>query len=648
MLRVRGPAVPAGNWETGWVARGKLRSVRYDLEAAVFVARIVANAGGSIGPELLAPALGYSGTNNGTYLTRLANARLFGVVGGRGSRIELTERGRRILAGDEPAASAARREAFLAVPLYRAVVDAAPRGVLPSRLELAERLCEQFGESSEKASQTAAKLLDSARQAGVVQARQGRSNRAKSLVSRFTTVDNFATASRRRRVVSSGSANPGAAASSTSGGRGADMDSGDLWLDEEPDDRPRDPWLRQHAALATAIAVCAIVVALPVSLVVAGGSPARHPQANRHTPHLGNGPAEHQVLSALSATTDSGSFDFTYSLSTTPPTSGSSTTTTTECQTFNVVEPSSSPAYGVSVPPAEVPIGNETITKCSGGPVSNSGTPTSGSGVFDTSPLAMLVDATVGNNLTVTVRVDSTDIYEDLGPLVTSLAPTTSEANETGQAISGFASLTEGTLGTREGAVAMLGMANPMGYLDLYQTDITGADQMGTGTVQGVPVTIYDTSIDPSALVGAPGLSDEESNTISSAIAVLNNQGYTGTDVEVSVDASGFIREAKAVTHFSDGATVVLDTTLSNFGCAGTVLMPGQQGSSTPPSNCTSPDTGQPSANTPNSSGTTSPPTSSTTTSLPTTTTTLGSTTTTTSTPTTTSTTIASTTSTTT
>ncbi|HXZ62256.1 MAG TPA: hypothetical protein VEG62_05890, partial [Acidimicrobiales bacterium] len=164
------------------MARGRLRSVRYDLEAAVAVARIVANAGGSIGPELLAPALGYSGTNNGTYLTRLANARLFGLVGGRGSRIDLTERGRHVLAGDESAASAARREAFLAVPLYRAVLEEAPREVLRSRAELAAWLSAQFGENPDKASQTAAKLLDSARQAGVTPASPGRTSRAKSLV----------------------------------------------------------------------------------------------------------------------------------------------------------------------------------------------------------------------------------------------------------------------------------------------------------------------------------------------------------------------------------------------------------------------------------------------------------------------------------
>jgi len=69
------------------VARSSFRSVRFDLEAAVALATIVAHAGGTIAPDLLAAGLGYSGTNNGTYLTRVANARLFGLVaaGGTGS-----------------------------------------------------------------------------------------------------------------------------------------------------------------------------------------------------------------------------------------------------------------------------------------------------------------------------------------------------------------------------------------------------------------------------------------------------------------------------------------------------------------------------------------------------------------------------------
>ena len=98
----------------------------------------------------------------------MANARLFGVVTGRGSRFEMTERGRRILAGAEPDASTARREAFLAVPLFRAVADAAARAGGPAPRRSRPWLEEEFGETSGKSQTVADRLIASAAQAGVL------------------------------------------------------------------------------------------------------------------------------------------------------------------------------------------------------------------------------------------------------------------------------------------------------------------------------------------------------------------------------------------------------------------------------------------------------------------------------------------------
>jgi hypothetical protein len=261
-----------------------------------------------------------------------------------------------------------------------------------------------------------------------------------------------------------------------------------------------------------------------------------------------------------------------------------------------------------------------------------------GSGVSNINPKATLIDATVGSGLTVTLRVDGTELYEDLSNLETSLAPPANMANSSGQPISGFASITESTIGQREGAIAMLGMASPTGYLDLYQQDIDGATHTGTSTVNGVPVTVYQVAVDPTQLVNDPSITSEESTTATAAIGVLNAQGYSGTTDDVSIDNSGFIREVKSVARFSDGGTVVLDVTLSNFGCAGTVLMPGQQGPGAPPSGCTSPDTGaapttttttttlapatQSSGTQSTGTGASTPPTTATTTSVPATSTT--------------------------
>ena len=622
------------------VARSRFRSVRYDLEAAIEVARVVGHAGGSITPDLLAVALGYSGTNNGTYLTRLANAKLFGVVGGRGTKVELTDRGRTILAGEEPSASEARRAAFLAVPLFRAVFESLPKGAVGERSEVAALLSAQFGEPEDKAPVVAAKFLDSARQAGVFRVGRDGKDVVRGRAGKFTLVENLLPDALLGSVVKSRRTHPGGPKGPRPEVRGGDMDEKRMWLDEEPGSVSGGsgrPSRRRRAGVVAAAVLCLAVVAVPLSVALAGSS-TPHPTAQASKHHhgkattLGKGEAEHEVLGALSATTDSGSFDFDYNLSATAPTSVPSTTSTTVCQT--VVEPSIESTVGSDTPPVgesgyattnaakkvvsvskgsasvgsatptTVP-GNQVIrikksatsntyTECSAGPSDNE-TPVTGTGVSNTNPKATLINATVGtggSGLTVSLRIDSTTLYEDLGTLETSLAPPVGMENSSGQAISSFASITESTIGQREGGVAMIGMASPTGYLDLYQQDIDGASQTGTSTVDGVPVTVYKVAVDPSQFVNDPSITSEESSTATAAMSVLDAQGYTGTTDEVSIDNSGYIREVKSVANFSDGETVVLDVTLSNFGCAGTVLMPGQQGSSEPPSGCTSPDTG--------------------------------------------------------
>ncbi len=441
------------------------------------------------------------------------------------------------------------------------------------------------------------------------------------------------------------------------------MDDERMWLDEDSNGSSqghRRTSRRRSVAVVTAAAVCVALVAVPITVAATGGGSTRLAAQHRHGPpakarSLGNGPAEHEVLGALSATTDANTFDFSYKLSTTPPTTSVPTTTsTTVCHvmtlpkmpmttspyavggaasasgggsfsattsasathkgtavqspptTVSVPRPgihgastSSSSSFGVATSgsgprisgPTVSSNGTETVTECSGGPVTNPGTPVTGSGVSNVNPKATLIRATVGSSggLLVTVRVDSTTLYEDLSTLETSLAPPASMANASGQSISGFAGITESTIGTREGAIAMLGMASPTGYLDLYQQDVNGATRTGTATVDGAPVTVYQVAVDPTQLVSEPGLTSEETQTAAAAIKTLDTEGYTGTTDTVSIDTSGYIREVDSVAHFSDGGTVVLDVMLSNFGCAGTVLMPGQQGPSQPPSGCTSP-----------------------------------------------------------
>ena len=317
------------------------------------------------------------------------------------------------------------------------------------------------------------------------------------------------------------------------------------------------------------------------------------------------------MLSALSATTDTGSFDFSYTIHSTPASGTAPTTTpTTSCQQEQVPVPigptgsgaavtatgsgsGPTPLVGGTLPPGST---LRTETFCSG-PTAAPDPVVEGGGVINTNPLAMVASADIGGGLDVSVRVDDANVYEG-GSNDTGLAPLAGDAPGSGTSLPQFAGITEGTLGSREGAVAMMGMASPTGYLDLIQPAITAAAQTGTGTVDGVPVTNYQVTNDLSQLAGAAGTSTAESQTISAALGLLDAQGYTSNDVVVSIDGSGFIRQVRSTDAFSDGGTVTLEATFSNFGCAGTILMQGQTGSGVPPAGCASPD-GAPTTTTP-------------------------------------------------
>jgi hypothetical protein len=236
----------------------------------------------------------------------------------------------------------------------------------------------------------------------------------------------------------------------------------------------------------------------------------------------------------------------------------------------------------------------KTEEVCNGGPTVAPNPTVDGSGVINTNPLGMVASANIGDGLDVTVRVEGTDVFEGSSG-DTGLAPQGGDASGSGQSLPGFAGLTEGTLGSREGAVAMMGMASPTGYLDLIQPAIDAAAETGTGTVGGVPVIVYQVSDNLDQLATAAGTTSAESQTISAALTLLKAQGYTANTALVSIDGAGYIRQVKSTDTFSDGGSVTLQATFSDFGCAGTVLMPGQTGSGVPPTGCTSPDGPSPS-----------------------------------------------------
>ena len=359
-----------------------------------------------------------------------------------------------------------------------------------------------------------------------------------------------------------------------------------LWFGEDtPSSGPRSH-RRRNAGVALICLVCVAAVAVPVALTLSSGSghPVLPRVAQKQVPsHLPQGQAQRQVLAALSATTSSGSFNVTYEFDPATPPTVTTTTTTAPCPLGGneLVVPSrnSAPDTGVAVP--------EGCVTQSGG---SQETEIQGQGTIDTDPFAMVATSNVSGLGMITLRDNGTDVWE-LGGGDYGLSPGSTDGGP-GQSLSGFAGLVEGSLGQRQGALAMGGLASPTGYLDLDQSMITGADQIGTGTVDGTPVTIYQLDISPAQEANVPRQTAEESKAVTAADAVLQAQGYTGTTVQVSIDASGFIRQTHSVAHFSDGSTSVSQSTFSDFGCAGTVLMPGQTGATAPPAGCVSPDTG--------------------------------------------------------
>ncbi len=346
---------------------------------------------------------------------------------------------------------------------------------------------------------------------------------------------------------------------------------------------PRPPRRRTLARVTSVVVLLA--VAVPVILAVAS---ARSTTSPKH-----NALARHRVIDALDTTIASGSFDISFSQQPLTSPTAPTTTTTTPCYQTTVTVPD-------TVIPTTVPTtapGTSGGTGASGGSTwvcsttiaGGSGMAISGQGTVDTAPFAMVVGTQVSGLGQITLRDDGTDVWE-LGGGNYGLSPG-STVSGPGSSLSGFSGLVEGTLGARQGALDMMVLANPTGYLELDESAITNADQIGTGTVDGAPVTVYQVTLSPAQEATVAGTNATEATTIQDALAVLKQQGYTGTTVKISIDGAGYIRQTDSTASFSDGFSQSGETTFSDFGCAGTVLMPGQPGSSTPPPGCVSPDT---------------------------------------------------------
>jgi hypothetical protein len=304
-----------------------------------------------------------------------------------------------------------------------------------------------------------------------------------------------------------------------------------------------------------------------VALIITAGLAlllARTPDSERlaSTGHSSLKPLVRLVADDANVTVASGSYDMTYSDTTSPP---------TNCPQQIAGD---SQSIGGSGAPAQ---------ECSGSSFGE----ISGHGTVDTDPYAMVTVGQVGALGMITLYDNGTDVWEIGGGNYGLAGP--GQAGS-GAPLSGYASSVEGTLGQQAGALDMQGLASGTGYLDLEAQEIQGATPAGTGTVDSVPVTIYKLTESGLQDPDLTGLTADQVATIRAADEIIQQSGFSGKTTWVSVDANGYIREDRSVYTLSDGSTVTGDTVLSNFGCAGTVVMPGQAGSTAPPPGCVSPD----------------------------------------------------------
>jgi hypothetical protein len=366
----------------------------------------------------------------------------------------------------------------------------------------------------------------------------------------------------------------GTRATGIAGGDAGDAgDAGDdgLYLDE-PATTPSGRRTSRTLVLAAAALIILVALAVPIGLVVAGGG-STHGSESEGTTGIPDPTAKAQVLSALSATTSADNWDISYTYGenagavSVPP----STSTSVPCAAS-----STTPGFACSAEPGDASIANVTVT---------------GTGVINVNPKAMVTIANVSNFGHVVLRIDSSQVWEELSGDSGGLAPDPGESDAGGQSLPGYSGLVEGTLGTREGAVAMLGIASPTGYLELDEQAIVGVTPAGTGTVNGQAVTDYKISVKPSELAADPTASTEQVSAIQAALATLDKAGMSGTVDQVAVDAQGFIVQSISTYQFRDGGSVTVRAEFSNFGCAGTVLMPGQTDPTPAASGCVSPDT---------------------------------------------------------
>lgn len=140
----------------------------FDLDDSIKVAHAIhERGGGTCSRAQLAAFLDYKTVTSGTFVSRIYAAKQFGLVEFSGESVSCTDRANRILHPVFPEdETAARVDAFLAVPLFRRVFETFDGKQLPSEVGLQNLLKNTFGIVPDRIKPALRVLLNSADQAG--------------------------------------------------------------------------------------------------------------------------------------------------------------------------------------------------------------------------------------------------------------------------------------------------------------------------------------------------------------------------------------------------------------------------------------------------------------------------------------------------
>jgi hypothetical protein len=160
------PDAPDTNGKTKRIGRSEMPFPYVHLEESITIPRaIFENGARTLSREQLAGALGVS-PGSGSFSLKLGSARLFGLTESSEGRYQLTRIGELACSTDSIEAQAGRRDAFLAVELYRRVFNDYRGKLLPPTPKAMEQALLSYGVAERQVDKCRQTLMRSATFAG--------------------------------------------------------------------------------------------------------------------------------------------------------------------------------------------------------------------------------------------------------------------------------------------------------------------------------------------------------------------------------------------------------------------------------------------------------------------------------------------------